>query len=148
VITNEPPTRNKKKKKERLDINCVTDHNEQIEVEMQAEPMEMDSAANLHKNTCDRSLYYGSDLHGAQDGEGVPYSKLKKTYNIMITNFTVWENRAGYIHRNTMRREDGVKLSDGLTIVFVELTKFQGHETQTGQRDDAPGDVDMVPRVR
>jgi predicted transposase/invertase (TIGR01784 family) len=128
VIQNEPPASSKKQKHQRFDINCVTDSGEQIAIEMQVHPMDNDNLDNNHVNLCNRTLLSLCDLHGTQNGEGVPYSELKRTFQLTICDFTVWKDRPNYINRYQMRDEEGNSFSDQCTIVYLELTKLRAHE--------------------
>jgi predicted transposase/invertase (TIGR01784 family) len=110
-------------KRERLDVNCVVDDNTQIDVEMQANPMEGDSASK-HANLRNRAIYYACDLHASQEGRGIAYGMLKQSYQITFCDFAVFPERTGFINRFSFRDSSGFELSDAVGIVFVELSKL------------------------
>jgi predicted transposase/invertase (TIGR01784 family) len=111
-------------KRERLDVNCVTDDGRQIDVEMQTRPMEDDAAEEGYVNLRDRAVYYLCDLHSSQKGRGVAYSELMRSYQIMFCGFTVFPNQEDFLNHYGFRDKDGVLLSDAVGIVFVELSKL------------------------
>jgi predicted transposase/invertase (TIGR01784 family) len=111
-------------KRERLDVNCVTDDNTQIDVEMQTRPMEDDTVEEGYVNIKDRAVYYLCDLHSSQRGRGIAYSELMRSYQIMFCGFTVLPNQEDFLNHYGFRDKNGILLSDAVGIVFIELSKL------------------------
>jgi predicted transposase/invertase (TIGR01784 family) len=124
VLNVELPISGIAEKRERFDVNCVTDDGRQIDVEMQTKPMEGDAAATGHANLKDRAIYYLCDLHTSQTGRGIPYGELMRSYQIMFCGFALFPEREKFVSRYGFRDEDGAELSDAVGIVFVELSKL------------------------
>jgi predicted transposase/invertase (TIGR01784 family) len=112
-------------KRERFDVNCKIDGGDQVEVEMQADPMEGDTLANKHKNIRGRAIYNVCDLHSSQKSVGVPYSKLVRTYQMTFCGYTVFEDRESCFNCFSFRNAEGEELLDAVSILFVELSKLK-----------------------
>jgi predicted transposase/invertase (TIGR01784 family) len=111
-------------KRERLDVNCRIDGGRQADVEMQTEPMPGDSAASGHVNLKSRSIYYLCDLHASQEGRGLGYDRLMRSYQMTFCGYTVFPERESFISRFSFRDEEGAELLDTVGIVFIELSKL------------------------
>jgi predicted transposase/invertase (TIGR01784 family) len=122
VINNEPPSFADGKNQERFDVNCVTSDGQQIELELQSNPMQGDSYKNAHRNITARSVFNLCDLFARQQGEGVRYRDLKRTFQIMICDYTVFPKRQNFINLVQMRFEDGEVLNDYINSVFIVLS--------------------------
>ncbi|MDR1754091.1 MAG: Rpn family recombination-promoting nuclease/putative transposase [Eubacterium sp.] len=123
IRANELPLGHRTEKQERFDVNCVTDNDEQIEIEMQAQALEGDAAKN-HKITKDRGVYYLCDLHAKQEGRGRRYDKFLRSYQINFCGFTIFDDNSSFINYFNLRNEDGVVLTDAVNIIFIELSKL------------------------
>jgi predicted transposase/invertase (TIGR01784 family) len=120
----EPPLADIDAKREVFDINCVAeDDKSQLDIEMQASPMDGDTRASEHRNIRNRSIFNLCDLHANQPGRGVRYGDLFNSYQITICNFNVfdWDNEL--VEMFTYRNERGRQLSDITTAIFIDLTK-------------------------
>jgi predicted transposase/invertase (TIGR01784 family) len=111
-------------KRERFDVNCEIDGGDQVEVEMQAYPMAGDSLPQEHKNIKSRAIYNACDLHSNQQGAGIRYGSLARTYQITFCGYTVFENREDCFNCFSFRNEEGNELLDAVNILFVELSKL------------------------
>jgi predicted transposase/invertase (TIGR01784 family) len=111
-------------KRERFDVNCRIDGVGQADVEMQTEPMPGDSAESGHESLKGRSIYYLCDLHASQEGRGLGYEELLRSYQITFCGYTVFPEREGFISRFSLRDEQGASLLDTVGIVFIELSKL------------------------
>jgi predicted transposase/invertase (TIGR01784 family) len=111
-------------KRERLDVNCTIDGGLQADVEMQTEPMQGDSTAGGHANLKGRAIYYLCDLHASQEGWGLGYNKLMRSYQITFCGYTVFPRREKFISRFSFRDEKGEELLDTVGIAFIELSKL------------------------
>jgi predicted transposase/invertase (TIGR01784 family) len=111
-------------KRERLDVNCRIDGGGQADVEMQTEPMPGDSAASGHAGLKSRSIYYLCDLHASQEGRGLGYDRLLRSYQITFCGYTVFPGRESFVSRFSFRDEEGTELLDTVGIAFVELSKL------------------------
>ncbi|MDR1378679.1 MAG: Rpn family recombination-promoting nuclease/putative transposase [Synergistaceae bacterium] len=112
-------------KRERFDVSCEIDGGDQVEVEMQADPMEGDKLANAHKNIRNRVIFNACNLHSTQKGSGVPYGKLARTYQITFCGYTVFAERESCFNCFSFRNAEGEELLDAVNILFVELSKLK-----------------------
>ena len=122
---NDAPAREKDGKREQYDINCSVDdeNGDQCNVEMMAHAMEDDNIDNDHKNLKYRSVFNLSHLHSNQPGKGKEFSKLVKSYQIMLCNYKVFRHDNSLVERFTYRNEIGIELCEATTSIFVDLTK-------------------------
>ena len=125
VRNNELPVSDTQEKMERFDLNCTTDDGSQLDVEMQASPME-EIAGSRHGNLRARSIYNLADLHSSQSSVGVTdFSALVRSYQVMFCNFTVFPKRKGFVNPFSMRHdEDSELLHDAIRAIFIELSKL------------------------
>jgi predicted transposase/invertase (TIGR01784 family) len=124
-LNNELPVSSILEKAERLDVNCVTDGGEQVNVEMQASALEGDSAANMHKGLKSRFIYNLCDLHASQNGKGIDYRSMARTYQITFCGFEVFKGRSNPFNWFRLRNDEGEMLLDDINIGFIELTKLE-----------------------
>jgi predicted transposase/invertase (TIGR01784 family) len=125
VRNTELPIRDILAKRERFDVSCKIDSGDQIEVEMQADPMEGDKSANEHMNIRGRSIFNVCDLHSSQKSISVPYGKLARTYQITFCGYTVFEGRESCFNCFSFRNPEGEELLNAVNILFVELSKLK-----------------------
>jgi predicted transposase/invertase (TIGR01784 family) len=111
-------------KRERFDVNCVTDDGTQFELEMQSESISGDSRATGHKTVKSRAIYHLCDLHSGQSGRGIRYDNLKNSYQMTFCGYTVFPDHEDFIRRFSFRDEKGEELYDAVGIILVELTKL------------------------
>jgi predicted transposase/invertase (TIGR01784 family) len=111
-------------KRERLDVNCEVDGQEQVDVEMQTEPMSGDKADNGHIRIRGRAIFNLCDLHAAQSGRGISYEKLKRSFQITFCDYTVFPERRDYVNRFSFRNAEGEELLNAVGIIFIELSKI------------------------
>jgi predicted transposase/invertase (TIGR01784 family) len=119
---NEIPATDIFEKQERLDVNCVTDDGEQIDLEMQASRIE-ETGDDRHANLKRKSLYYLCDLHSSQGLKGKTYAQLARTWQVTFCAYTVFPGDRKFFRTATMRGENGNVLTDDITMAFVELGK-------------------------
>ncbi|MDR2505586.1 MAG: Rpn family recombination-promoting nuclease/putative transposase [Oscillospiraceae bacterium] len=124
IRSNETPKEDSKQKDERFDVNCRTDTGDQVAMEMQSEHMEGDSSKNYHRTVINRAVYGVCDLYASQQGSGVTYDGLLRAYQTTFLGYTIFPQRTHYERRILFKDEDGVKLSDDVGIIFIELTKI------------------------
>jgi predicted transposase/invertase (TIGR01784 family) len=123
IRNNELPPGDVGEKAERLDINCVTDNNIQVDVEMQASYIR--ELLGGHQNLFGKSIYYLCDLHSSQSSIGKSYDELARTYQITFCMYPLFPERQDFINPFAMRHDtDNGLLHDALHIVFVELSKL------------------------
>jgi predicted transposase/invertase (TIGR01784 family) len=125
VRNTELPISYVREKGELFDVSCEIDGGDLAEVEMQADTMEDDNAANEHKNLRSRVIYNVCDLHSSQEGVGVPYGKLVRTYQITFCGYTVFQERESCFNRFSFRNVEGDELLNAVSILFVELSKLK-----------------------
>ena len=125
VCNTELPVDSILEKRERFDVNCITDGGRQVEIEMQAEAMEGDGKKNAHHGMKNRDVYYACKLHSSQSLRGSTYDKTVRTYQVTFCGYTVFEGRPEFLNRFSLRNEKGEELTDVLNLVFVELSKLK-----------------------
>ena len=125
VRNTELPISDVLEKRERFDVSCEIDGGDQVEVEMQADPIEGDNLSNKHRNIRGRAIYNVCDLHSSQKSVRVPYGRLARTYQITFCDYTVFENRKSCFHCFSFRNAEGEELLDAVSILFVELSKLK-----------------------
>jgi predicted transposase/invertase (TIGR01784 family) len=124
VRNNELPPGDTEEKAERLDVNCVIDSGEQIDLEMQASRIKEDLSKE-HKNLKGKSVYYLCDLHSSQSSKGKAYNELVKSYQVTLCAYTVFPLRKAFVNSYSMRHDiDNELLHDAIHAVFVELSKL------------------------
>ena len=122
VRNNELPVASTEEKNERLDVNCVIDNGDQIDVEMQGSRLE--EIADGHLNFINKSVYYLTDLHSSQKSKGVNYYELVRTYQVTFSTYTIFPGYSEYFSRISLRRPDGELVSDQINMIIVELSKL------------------------
>ncbi|MCL1852126.1 MAG: Rpn family recombination-promoting nuclease/putative transposase [Peptococcaceae bacterium] len=123
IRNNELPLGDSQEKAERLDLNCVTDNNIQVDVEMQASHIK--ELLGGHENLFGKSIYYLCDLHSSQSSIGKSYDELARTYQITFCMYPLFPERKGFINSFSMRHDtDNGLLHDAIHAVFVELSKL------------------------
>ncbi|MDR0919042.1 MAG: Rpn family recombination-promoting nuclease/putative transposase, partial [Oscillospiraceae bacterium] len=122
MVNSELPKSNYFEKGERFDVNCKTDTGEQINIEMQANPMTGDNSDNTHENFRSRIVLYLTDLFAKQDKQKV-YSEYKKTYCVAFCDYTIWKDEQ-FIRKFYLTDENGIKLSDKICAIVIELDKI------------------------
>jgi predicted transposase/invertase (TIGR01784 family) len=83
-----------------------------------------DNAATGHMGIKNRAIHYLCDLHSSQEGMGIDYRELMRSYQITFCGYRVLPGKPGFINRYSFRDETGDELSDAVGIVFVELPKL------------------------
>ena len=124
VKNNEPATMDVSQKQERLDVNCVIDGNEIVNIEMQASYIR-EVPDSEHRNFKNKSVYYGCDIFSSQSIKGKSYTDLAKTYQITFVAYTIFPNRADYKGEFRIMAADGEILTDELAFIFIELSKLK-----------------------
>jgi predicted transposase/invertase (TIGR01784 family) len=120
----EPPISDIDEKRERFDVNCLIDNGEQVDVELQTSPMRGDNFDNNHSGIKSRAIFNLCDLHSAQEGRGVSYRKLLRSFQITFCDYTVFPEREDFVNRFSFRNTDGDELLDAVGIIFIELSKL------------------------
>jgi predicted transposase/invertase (TIGR01784 family) len=122
MVNTELPKSNYFEKGERFDVNCKTDTGEQINIEMQANPMKGDNSDNTHENFRSRIVVYLTDLFAKQDKQKI-YSNYKKTYCVAFCDYTIWQDEK-CIRKFYLTDEDNVELSNKISAIVIELDKI------------------------
>jgi len=125
VRNSELPIGDIDEKAERLDLNCQTDDDSQIDIEMQASRIQED-ADGEHRNIKGKSIYYLCDLHSSQPSKGVRrYDRLAQTYQVTFCSYTVFSKLPDYVNSFSMRHDiNNELLSDAIHVIYVELSKL------------------------
>ncbi|MDR2577458.1 MAG: Rpn family recombination-promoting nuclease/putative transposase [Chitinispirillales bacterium] len=122
IRNTELPATYTEEKAERLDVNCVIDNGDQVNVEMHSSRI-VEPVGN-HKNFTNKYIYYGTDLHSSQTSKGKKYFEFARTYQITFCSYTVLPNRRDYVNRAALRFPDGELLSDQINLIIVEMSKL------------------------
>ena len=117
VINPELPPSYKGDKTSRLDISCTLENGDKIDVEMQCTKENDDQR--------ERALYYGGKLVSTALKKGRPYKELKKSYQIMITNYKEFDDDEFYTDFQMYSVKKKIALSNREKIIFIELPKLK-----------------------
>jgi predicted transposase/invertase (TIGR01784 family) len=123
ICNNELPVSDDDEKNERLDVNCVVDDGDQINVEMQASP-QVELTDDEYKSFINKYIYYMTDVHSSQKSKGVRYRDLVRTYQVTFCCHPVFPERPCFVSRGCMRFDDGSLISDQINMVIVEMSKL------------------------
>ena len=123
IRNNELPTMDTEEKAERLDVNCVVDDGDQVDIEMHGEHIE-EPIKGQHISLTNKSIYYLTDLHSSQKSKGVRYADMVRTYQATFCTYTVYPKYRGFITRASLRRNTGEEISDQINFILVELSKL------------------------
>jgi len=99
-----------------MDLRVITDQDEQINIELQL---------RSHKAFTERMLLYWSKMYDSQDEVGKSYRELKKTIQIVITDFKLLSKAHFHSMFQLIDREDGSVFSSHAEIHVLELPKLQ-----------------------
>jgi predicted transposase/invertase (TIGR01784 family) len=91
IRNNELPASDIEEKAERLDVNCVVDGKDQVNVEMHAS--RLSEPAEGHINFINKYIYDLTDLHSSQKSKGVRYIDLARTYQVTFSTYTIFPHR-------------------------------------------------------
>lgn len=112
VMNNELPAEVLYAKDIRLDLQCRMADGERINIEMQT--------CMGNDNLKARSLYYGCRMLSGFDMQGKLYQQLPRVYQVMFTDFTLFDKSGGYMQTFTMRNGDS-ELVNNLKIIFIQM---------------------------
>jgi len=127
ILNTELPISDVKEKAQRLDVNCIIDGGDQINVEMQCSRLqEAAGESRSHKGFINKYIYYLTDLHSRQKSKGVEYHKLARTYQITFCEYNIFPKHPDFVHRVSMRRDTGEQVSDQINMIIVEMKKLSG----------------------
>jgi len=118
----ELPSMDTGKKAERFDVNCTIENGDQVNVEMHCS--DRIEIGVKHTNFINKYVYYLTDLHSSQTSRGIAYYKLVRTYQATFSLHTVFPDRHDFVHRFSLRAEDGEQISDQINMIIVELSKL------------------------
>ena len=110
-------------KAERFDVNCKIDNDEQFDIEMHCEKG-TDKEGIVRVNFINKYTYYLADLHSTQPSKGKAYFELVRTYQVTFSLNNVFPKRKGFVHRFSLRSEDGEQLTDQINMIIIELGKL------------------------
>jgi len=125
IRNNELPVSDDDEKNERLDVNCVVDGGDQVDVEMQASHR-VERSDDEYLSFINKSVYYLTDLHSSQKSKGVKYRDMVRTYQVTFCTHPVFPDWPEFVNRISLRRSNGVQISDQINMVIVEMSKLQG----------------------
>ena len=122
IFNNELPVTDIEEKAERLDVNCVVDGHDQVNVEMQGSRIE--ELYDGHTNFINKYIYYMTDLHSSQKSKGIQYYNLVRTYQVTFSKHIVFPKHEGFITHCRMYAQDGELISDQINMIVIELCKL------------------------
>lgn len=99
----------------RLDVACVLDSGEQVDVEVQV--------AN-EKNMARRTLYYWAQMYLMSLPAGKTYRNLKPCITINLVNFTFLPQEEPHAVYGVYNPVNGHQLTKDLSIHFLEIPKY------------------------
>ena len=112
-----------------VDVKARDQQGRLFDIEMQVLP---------ERAFCSRVLYYWADLHRQQLSAGEPYTVLRPTISVCITNFVLFPQVPDYHLRfELLNATHGLSFSHDLLVVLLELPKFQQTASQLAQPLDA-----------
>ncbi len=103
----------------RLDVACVLDSGEQVDVEVQV--------AN-EKNMARRTLYYWSQMYLMSLPAGKTYKNLKPCITINLVNFSFLPQEEPHALYGIYNSANGHQLTKDLAIHFLEIPKYAKQE--------------------
>jgi len=118
----ELPVMDTGEKAERFDVNCTVENGAQVDVEMHCS--ETEEIGVKRTNFINKYVYYLTDLHSSQASKGKAYHQLVRTYQATFSLHTVFHARKDFVHRFSLRTNDGEQLSDQINMVIIELSKL------------------------
>ncbi|MCL2441864.1 MAG: Rpn family recombination-promoting nuclease/putative transposase [Treponema sp.] len=122
VRNNELPVMDIEEKAERFDVNCTIENGDQVDVEMHCSRIE--EVGEVRLSFFNKYTYYLTDLHSSQRSKGVKYKDMVRTYQVTFTTHDVFPTIPDFVHRFSLRSEDGVQISDQINMVIIELSKL------------------------
>jgi len=123
IRNNELPVTDDDEKTERLDVNCVIDGGDQVDVEMQAS-RRVELTDDEHRSFINKSIYYLTDLHSSQKSKGVKYRDMVRTYQVTFCEHEVFPAWPHFVSRVSLRRPNGEQVSDQINMAVIELSKL------------------------
>ena len=122
IRNNEVPAMDTEEKNECFDVNCTIDTGDQVDVEMHC--YRQDEIGSEHTSFINKYVYFLTDLHSSQKSKSVKYRNFVKTYQITFCMYNVLPSLPDYVHRFTLRNNDGIQLTDQINMVIIELDKI------------------------
>ena len=105
-----------KDKSVRLDVFCITQRGEKVDVEVQ-----LSNQYNMEK----RTLFYWALMYIDGHKQGEDYAKLKPAITINLLNFTIFENAPVHSMYAVYNEDMKQRLNNDLELHFFEINKFQ-----------------------
>ena len=109
-------------KNSKFDILVRFDDSVQVDIEMQV-LVDLDELK-------ERTIYYCTRLHAAQDLKGKPYASADKSFVLSILCANLFKDKECF-HRVEFYTDQGELFSDTLGLYFVELKKLQDEKNIT-----------------
>jgi len=123
IRNNELPVSDDDEKNERLDVNCVIDGGDQVDVEIQAS-RSVELTDDEYRSFMNKSVYYMTDLHSSQKSKGVKYHDLVRTYQVTFCMHPVFPDWPEFVSNISLRRSTGQQVSDQINMVIIEMSKL------------------------
>lgn len=107
---------NQHEKLTRLDVACVLDNGEQVDIEVQVKN---------NKDMAKRTLYYWSQLYLTSLPAGKQYKDMKKCITINLVNFDFLPQKNPHSIYGVYNIENNHQLTTDLEIHFLEIPKYK-----------------------
>ena len=99
----------------RLDVSCVLDSGEHVDVEVQV---------TNEKNMARRTLYYWAQMYLMSLPAGVKYKNIKPSITINLVNFSFLPQKEPHAVYGIFNQANGHQLTKDLSIHFLEIPKY------------------------
>ncbi|MDY6421315.1 MAG: Rpn family recombination-promoting nuclease/putative transposase, partial [Succinivibrio dextrinosolvens] len=100
----------------RLDVYCVTNNGEKVDVEVQ-----INNKGNIEK----RTLFYWANMYLIGFTHGHNYKELKPAITINLLNYTNFSKAPVHSVYSVYNKDTNEKLNNDLELHFFEINKFQ-----------------------
>jgi predicted transposase/invertase (TIGR01784 family) len=130
----------KQEKIQRFDLflfaEAVAESGKFINVEMQASHMHGDSIENGFPNLKSRAIYYLTDIHSRQEGQGLAYEDFCQSFQITFCNFTLFPQYPDFVNSFCIcHRKTGEALGEHINMITIEFPKLLGNVMQKNVKD-------------
>lgn len=106
----------------RLDVACVLDSGEQVDVEVQV---------TNEKNMARRTLYYWAQMYLMSLPAGKKYRNIKPSITINLVNFNFLPQKEPHAVYGIFNQTNGHQLTKDLSIHFLEIPKYAAQKKKS-----------------
>ena len=122
LAPNELPEDSTTDKQAQFDVSCVLNGKDAVNIEIQG----------LDVDNCyaKRAEYYVAHLLNHYTPRGIDWQDVPKVFQISVLNFIYDETSPRSLSVYTMQTDDSRKLTDRMSIIFIELPKMKQNESE------------------